>query len=174
MQKEAYFYVGKIVRKYSFKGEVIIKIDKDTPEIITELESVLVAIGDNLVPFFMEKNSWQKPLQLRVKFEDVNSEKEADSLINRDVFLPKSLLPEKSGNEFYKAEIIGFKVEDIQYGSVGLLKGVNEKTPQTLLEVIDESGQLVLIPSDAFINKIDYENQIIFVETPEGLLDLRF
>ncbi len=174
MQKEAYFYVGKIVRKYSFKGEVIIKIDRDTPEIITELESVLVAMGDNLVPFFMEKNSWQKPLQLRVKFEDVNSESDADSLINRDVFLPKELLPKKSGTEFYKAEVISFKVEDIQYGYVGIIKGVNEKTPQTLLEVIDESGRLVLIPSDAFIKRIDYDNQIVFVETPEGLLDLRF
>jgi len=172
MQKEACFYVGKIVRKYSFKGEVIIKIDKDTPEIITELESLFVAIGDNLIPFFMEKNSWQKPYQLRVKFEDVDSESDADSIINRKIYLPRTVLPERDGNEYYKAEIIGFKVEDVKYGAVGILKGVNEKTPQTLLEVIDESGNLVLIPADAFIQKIDRDNHIVLVETPEGLLDL--
>jgi 16S rRNA processing protein RimM len=174
MQKEACFYVGRIVRKYSFKGEVIIKIDKDTPEIITELESVFIAIGDNLIPFFMEKISWQKQLQLRVKFEDINSESDANSLINREIFLPKTLLPEKTGNEFYKAEIIGFKVQDIQFGYVGIIKGVNEKTPQILLEVIDENGSLVLIPADAFIKKIDRDSQIVIIETPEGLLDLRF
>ena len=122
----------------------------------------------------MEKNSWQKPYQLRVKFEDVDSESDADSLINREIFLPKSLLPEKSGNEFYKAEIIGFKVEDIQFGYVGIIKGVNEKTPQILLEVIDDAGSLILIPADAFIKNIDRDNQLVLVETPEGLLDLRF
>ena len=62
MQKEACFYVGKIVRKYSFKGEVIIKIDKDTPEIITELESVLVAMGDNLVPFLWKRILGKSPI----------------------------------------------------------------------------------------------------------------
>jgi 16S rRNA processing protein RimM len=173
MQKSGCFYAGKIVRKHSFKGEVIIKIDKDTPEIIKELESVFVDLNGNLVPFFIEKSAWQKTLQLRVKFEDINSEADADAIVNSEIFLSKELLPELEGNAFYKAEIIGFKVEDVHRGVVGIVKGVNEKTPQTLLEVIDENDNLVLIPAiDAFIQKIDRDNKIIFVETPEGLLDL--
>lgn len=173
MKNEDYFCVGTIVRKYSFKGEVIIKVDKDTPDSIIELESVFIAIGDNLIPFFMEKNLWQKPRQLRVKFEDVDTESDADVLINREVFLSKSFLPKRLGKDFYNAEIIGFKVSDVLYGYVGFIKGVNDKTPQTLLEIIDDSGKLILIPAiDAFIKRIDRERQEVIVETPEGLLDL--
>lgn len=173
MQLTDYFYVGKIVRKYSYKGEVIILINSDYTEIISKSESVYITIGDNLVPFFMEKKSWQKAEQLRVQFEDVYSEEEADYLIKKRVYLPNSLLPKKEGTNFYKDEIIGFKVEDIQHGYVGVVKGVNDRTPQILLEVEDENG-VVMIPVAAFMKKINRDNKTIIVETPEGLLDLRF
>lgn len=174
MQLAAYFYVGRIVRKFSYKGELIIQVDSDYPEIIIESESVYITIGDNLVPFFMEKKLWQKALQLRVRFEDVDSEQEADKLMGKKVYLPNSILPERTGLDFYNNEILEFKVEDKQYGYVGIVKGVNDKTPQTLLEVHDERGTVFIPVNDEFIKKIDRKNQLIVVETPEGLLDLRY
>jgi len=174
MQLAAYFYIGKITRKYSYNGELIINVDSDYSEIISKTESVYITISDNLVPFFMERKSWQKALQLRVKFEDVDSESDADQLLNKKVYLPNDLLPKREGLDFYQNEIIDFKVEDTQYGYVGIVVGVNDKTPQTLLEVKDERG-LVFIPvNEVFIKKIDRKNQLIVVETPEGLLDLRY
>ena len=166
------FQVGKIVRKHSFRGEVIILINSDYAEIISETESVFIALGDNLVPFFMDKWNWQKNLQLRVKFEDVDTEMDADAIVNRKVYLPNTFLPELEGNDYYKDEIIGFSVKDINYGLLGVVRSINDKTPQTLLEVENEEG-VVLIPVDAFVKEIDRENNTIIVATPEGLIDLR-
>ena len=137
------FYVGTIVSKFSFKGEVLIKLDSDDPEMYEELESVFIALGNNLVPFFVEKSSLHKSDLLRVKFEEVNSEADADALLKHKIYLPLTALPKLSGNKFYYHEVIGFEVEDI------------------------------LIPmNDEFIEKVDRPNQKIIVKTPDGLIDL--
>ena len=172
MKKEECFYLGKVVSKFSFKGEVLIKLDTDEPETYLEMESVFVEYGNNLVPFFIEKSALHKSTLLRVKFEEVDSEEDADDLKNCDLYLPLDMLPELDDDQFYFHEIIGYKVEDINYGAVGTLTAVNDNSSQVLFE-IDNKGKQVLIPmNDQFLDRVDKKARVIYVKTPEGLIDL--
>lgn len=172
MRKEDCFYLGKIVRKHSFKGEVVIKLDTDEPELYIEMESVYVDFGNNLVPFFIEKSSLHKGNQLRVRFEDVNSEADADAILKSDIYLPLTLLPKLTGDQFYFHEIIGFKVVDRIFGEVGIIVKINETAAQPLFE-IDREGKEIFIPMvDEFIKKVDRANKTIEVQTPDGLIEL--
>ncbi|PWG04079.1 ribosome maturation factor RimM [Polaribacter aquimarinus] len=172
MRKEDCFYLGKIVTKYSFKGEVVIKLDTDEPELYKNMESVYVEFGSNLVPFFIEKSSLHKGNQLRVQFEDVYSEEEADSILKSNIYLPLDLLPKLEGDKFYFHEVIGFTVVDVNFGEVGAIVHINDKAAQPLFE-IDREGKEIFIPMiDDFIKKVDRKNKQIYVETPEGLIEL--
>jgi len=172
MRKEDCFYLGKIVRKHSFKGEVVAKLDTDEPELYKNLESVFVALGTNLVPFFIEKSLLQKGNQLRIQFEDIESEEDADAIMKSDLYLPLEFLPKLTGNKFYFHEIINFDIEDVHQGYVGVITGINDSSAQPLFE-IDANGTEVFIPMiDDFIKKVDRENKKIIVEAPEGLIDL--
>ena len=172
MTKEECFYLGRIVSKFSFKGEVLIKLDTDEPESYLEMESVFVEYDNNLVPFFIEKSSLQKGNLLRVKFEEVDSEEDAEDLMKCDLYLPLNLLPELNEDQFYFHEIIGFTVEDENYGTVGTLTGINDTTSQALFE-IEKDGKQILIPmNDQFLQNVDKKNKVIHVKTPEGLIDL--
>lgn len=172
MKKDDCFYLGRIVRKHSFKGEVVIKLDTDEPELYENLESVFVQHGTNLIPFFMEKTLLQKRNQLRVKFEGVDSESDADGIMKSGVYLPLTMLPKLSGDQFYYHEVIGFTLEDIHQGKVGEITGVNDTTAQPLFEVDKEGVELLIPMIDHFIKKIDRDNKTVLVETPEGLIDL--
>ncbi len=172
MRKEDCFYLGKIVRKHSFRGEVVIKLDTDEPELYQNLESVFVALGNNLVPFFIETISLQKGNQLRIRFEDVENEADADAILGIEVYLPLKFLPKLTGNKFYFHEIIDFDIEDINHGYLGVITGVNDSSAQPLFEV-NSNGTEIFIPMiDQFIKKVDRENNKIIVETPDGLIDL--
>jgi 16S rRNA processing protein RimM len=172
MQKEDCFYLGKIVKKYSFKGELLVKLDTDNPIIYTKMESVFIDKNKNLIPFFIERSSLHKSTLLRVKFEDIDSEEDADKLLKSELYLPLEFLPQLTGNKFYYHEIFGFEAEDLSFGLIGIIKGVNDSTNQAILE-IDRNGSEILIPLiDDFIKSVDREQKKIILEVPEGLIDI--
>ncbi len=172
MQKEDCFYLGKIVKKYSFKGELLIKLDSDDPEIYTEMESVFVEKNKSLIPFFIERSSLHKSELLRVKFEDINNDEDTDPLLKCDLYLPLEFLPKLTGNKFYYHEIIGYTVEDKNFGEVGTITGVNDSTSQALFE-INRNGKEVLIPLiDDFIKNVDRETKTLQLEVPKGLIEI--
>ena len=172
MRKEACFYLGKIVAKHSFRGEVLVKLDTDEPEAYENMESVFVSRRNSLVPFFIERCNLHKSSLLRIKFEDVDDEQGASALMGSELYLPLEFLPKLEGNKFYYHEIIGFTLIDAVHGDIGIIKGVNDSASQALFEA-DKDGKHVLIPiNDDIIQKVDREQKTIYVATPEGLVDL--
>jgi len=166
------FYLGKITKKYSFKGELIISLDTDEPEIYKNLKSVFININGRLIPYFIEKSKSQKKATLRVKFEDINSEEEALSIINKEVYLPLENLPELKGKKFYYHEIIGYNVVDTNHGNIGIIIKVEDKTSQSIF-IIKNNGKEILIPvNDNIIQMINRKNKTIHITAPNGLIDL--
>lgn len=172
MKKKDCFYLGKIVKKYSFKGELLAKLDTDEPELYDDLDSILIDVRGKLLPFFIENCQLHKSDLLRLKLEDVDTEADADALLKSELYLPLSVLPKLEGDKFYFHEVIGFKVKDENFGEVGVIEGVNDTTAQALFE-IDHNGKQVLIPlNDHFIQKLDRQNKVLHISVPEGLIEL--
>lgn len=172
MRKEDCFYLGKIAKKFSFKGEVLLYLDTDEPELYENMESVFVEFNKNLVPFFIESSSIHKNDFLKVKFEDIDSEAEADQILGCEIYLPLTMLPKLEDNQFYFHEVIGFTVEDQRLGTIGEIVSINDTTAQPLFEILF-NGKEILIPMiDDFILEVNRKDQKILLNTPVGLVDL--
>lgn len=172
MQKDDCFYLGKIVSKHSFKGEVLIKLDTDEPEAYENMESVLVLLGGNLIPFFIKKSQLHRSALLRVRFAEVANEADADRIMGSEVYLPLTFLPKLTGNKFYYHEVIGFSLQDSVHGDIGVIQSINDTTAQALFEVVKGDKQLLIPVNDHIITRVDRETKTIFVTTPEGLVAL--
>lgn len=172
MRKEDCFYLGKIAKKFSFKGEVLAYLDTDEPELYENLESVFVEFNKNLVPFFIVSSSLHKNDFLRIRFEDVNTEEDADAIMNCPIYLPISMLPKLSGNKFYFHEVIGFEIEDKRLGVFGKIVSINDTTAQPLFEVENGAVQLLIPLIDQFLVKIDRPNKKVLMDLPEGLIEM--
>lgn len=165
------YKIGLIAKPHGLKGEVNVLIEEGTPLDFTVLDAVFVLLKDQLVPLFIETSS-VKGNKAYVKFEDINTVEEAESISKSPLYLPKKVRPKQASNEFYDDEIINFIVEDEEAGIIGNVIEVAHSGPQRLLVVQREAGE-VLIPVNApFIKEIKRSAKKIVVLLPDGLLEI--
>jgi 16S rRNA processing protein RimM len=136
------------------------------------MESVFVEINKDLVPFFIENSALHKNDFLRVKFEDIDNEEQADEILGCELYLPLSFLPKLEGNQFYYHEVIGFEIEDQRLGVVGKIVSVNDSTAQPLFEVLNGTVEILIPMIDQFLVKIDRDNKKVVMNLPEGLVEM--
>lgn len=166
------YQLGYIVRTHGVKGQVVAYFDVDYPEDYEELESVFLQMNGKLVPFFIDALDLQPNGRIIIKFEDVNAIAEAEKLKNVPLYLPLNNLPELEEDQFYFHEIIGYTVHDEQLGELGTVKEIYEMPYQDLM-AMDYKGVEVLIPvQDELILRADKTTQKLYVNLPEGLVDI--
>ena len=172
MKKEACFYLGTIIGKYSFKGELLVKTDTDDIKSYTSLSNIFIEIDNILIPYFVNKCLVHKSSLLRFNLEDVTNEKFANDLLRKKIYLPLELLPDLDGNKFYYHEVIGFKMIDKKKGEIGTILKINDQTAQPLFEVSDGNKTFLIPLHDDFLIKLDRINKSFSVDLPDGLIDL--
>jgi len=122
--------------------------------------------------FFIEHIQPKAKGQAMVKFLDVDSTEDASLLAGCDIFIPLAMLPKQKGAQVYSIEIVGYTVIDATRGETGTVKTVLELPQQSLL-AIDYNGKEILVPIvDEIIKKIDRKAKTIYIEAPEGLIEL--
>lgn len=175
MKVDECFYLGYIAKAIGTKGELAFKLDVDSPFSYTQMPTIWVQLhpkDDELVPFFPEQIQLINNGNLRTKLEGVKLQEDAKNLVGKSLFLPLSELPELKGNQFYFHEIIGFEVEDIHKGKIGVVDKVLEYSTSNLLSISFEDKEILIPISDDTIVELDRTNKLLQVEATEGLIDL--
>ena len=171
MTKDKCFYVGKIVKTHGIKGEVTLRIDNDDFDEIEELDYFLLEINDKLIPFFIENITFHSNKSF-VLFQDLKTLEAASQLVGVTAYLPLELLPERSGNDFYSHEVLGFLVVDEEKGELGIVQEIIEYPTQSLIQIIKNDKEILIPIHDDIIEDVDREEKKIFVKAPNGLIDM--
>jgi 16S rRNA processing protein RimM len=171
MRTEECFQLGIISRTHGKNGALVLKLDTDRPEAYTKLESVLLEMQDELVPFFIDELNPIKAKEFQVFFEDVPPG-EASRLIGKKIFLPLEFLPKLTGKQFYFHEVVGFGVIDAGLGKIGMVKEIIERYPQHVILANNDEHDILIPITDEILQRIDRNEKQIFVDCPEGLLDI--
>ena len=169
--KNEYYYLGHITKPFGIKGQLCCYFDTDEPEKYANLDAVFIDLDDEKLPYLIEDIQYRGANTFVIKFADVDEE-EAKSLVKAELYLPLSELPPLTGNKFYFHEVIGFKVIDEEKGEVGTCQDFIDISHHPIMQ-IDHDGVEVLIPAiDEIFKKVDRENKTIYIQAPEGLIDV--
>lgn len=172
ISRDSVYKIGRIGKPHGVDGEVSFHFTDDVFD-RTDADYLVLDMDGILVPFFIDEYRFKTDETALVRFEDINSQQRAKELTGTDVYFPREHADSADGPMSW-AEIVGYHVVDTATDrSVGVIESVDGSTINTLFELKTESGDELLVPaSDELIAGVDTGGRKIFMNLPEGLLDI--
>ena len=162
------YKIGTLTRTHGIGGELSMNFTDDVWD-RADADYVFLEVDGIQVPFFLEGWRFRSDSVALLKFQDIDSSEDANEYVGADVYFPHSLTPEPDEDDEYTwRHFTGWKVVDDIAGEIGEIEHVEDSTANTIFFVGDK-----LIPAtEDFIERIDAKERTIYMNLPEGLLDL--
>ena len=162
------YKIGTLTSTHGIGGELSMNFTDDVWD-RADADYVFLEVDGIQVPFFLEGWRFRSDSVALLKFQDIDSSESALDYVGADVYFPHDLTPEPSEDDEYTwRHFTGWKVVDDIAGEIGEIEHVEDSTANTIFFVGDK-----LIPAtEDFIERIDAKERTIYMNLPEGLLDL--
>jgi 16S rRNA processing protein RimM len=178
MAEIQYINIGHTKKMHGLQGELKLFVEERFLEDFLKNERIFLDVKGSKVPYFVANVRGKGEMIL--KLEDVDSLESAIRLQSREVFLRQQDLVLDHEREFEieeeetleYARLVGFMLEDKTAGEIGHIEEVLEM-PQQEMAFLKYKGREALIPlNERYITSIDEKAKKVFVDLPEGLLDV--
>ncbi len=166
------FYLGHISKVHGFKGLLVFFIDADNPWNYAKLKQVLVEINGQLHPFFIERIEIKEKGFAYVKLDGIDNRDDATSISGKELYLPLAKLPPLPDDQYYLHELEGMRVVDDVHGDVGKVEKVFDYAQNTLLQVFNDSHEVLIPLNEQFVIRVDKANKVVHVHIPQELLEM--
>ncbi len=169
------YQLGYLIKTHGLRGQIVAHFDVDDVAAYTKLKTVYLTLAGaptKLVEHHIEKVQPQSGNKVLLKLRGIDRIEEAEPLRGSQLHLPLAALPELEDDQFYFHDVIGFTVVDENLGPLGTVENFYELPQQDML-AMSYQGQEVLIPVvDELISHADHAKKEIYVNLPDGLLDV--
>ena len=161
--------VARIGAAHGVRGEVRLFVDADDPLAVKSLGPLEDAAGSRQFTIAALREAKD---HLVVRFEGVADRNAAEQLTNLELFVPRERLPkQKDASTFYRADLIGLRVETNDGTTLGTVAGIQNFGAGDLLEISRGGGGTFMIPFvGRFVPTVDLEGGRIVVDPPDGAL----
>lgn len=160
-------HIGKVLDAHGIKGDLYCIVFSGDASWISKLKTLNL----NHKSFDVLKI---KPFKkgFIVSLDGFADRNRAEEFKGSEIWVDSSLFTSKHGEAIFLSELLNFEVKDKTLGSVGRIDSFSSNGIQDLL-VISSNNKTFEIPFvKEFVTNIDYSNNIIDMNLPEGLLEI--
>jgi 16S rRNA processing protein RimM len=171
MEKSDCLEVGRIIKTFGYKGELIARIGKEFIGIIKNEGSVFIETDEELVPYFINELEHSEEDFYSFCIDDITSVDEAKSFNGSILWIPSDKIPKGTHKENPLQDITGYSVTDVNFGELGKADEVLEYPKHFVLRILKGKKEILLPVNDLYILEIDRKQQHILINAPEGLIE---
>lgn len=166
-----YRNIGKLVATFGLQGEMVLQHRLGKKTALKGLKTIFIEERKGeMLPWFVENVRGKGDEDVYIKLEGIDTKEAARRLAQKEVWVPETEVGQFAGKSA-PISLVGYHLwqgkEDL-----GEILEVFEQPHQVLCR-IDLAGKEALIPiHEETLQKIDRKGRRVFVELPDGLLDV--
>ncbi|MFT3980228.1 MAG: ribosome maturation factor RimM [Ferruginibacter sp.] len=166
-----YFKIGKFAASHGLDGRLILVHNLGKKTALKDLETVFIQESkDNFMPYFIENCTAKSDTEVYVKLEGIDTKETARKLTPKEVWLTAEDFDQYAAKSS-PISLLGFDLVDGQQ-NLGEIIEVIEQPHQILCTILYKGNEALIPVHEGNLLKMDQKNKKVFVEVPEGLLDI--
>ena len=164
--------VGRIGRPHGIRGDVVVGVRTDEPELRFAKGSRLDTDPADLGPLNVAGSKWHSG-ELLVRFEGVSDRDAAAELRGTWLTVDSATIPPSDDpDEFHDTDLVGLSVRTVDGTPVGIVDDVLHSGQDVLL-VKSADGREIMVPFvKALVPDVDLSGGTLTIAPPAGLLNL--
>jgi 16S rRNA processing protein RimM len=168
---QPYFSIGKFSAVFGLDGQLVLQHALGKKTALKGLEVLFIEDRkDSFLPYFIEKAALKNEQEVFVKLEGIDTREAAQKLTRRQVWLQEADFRKHAAAQS-AVSLLGYMMID-ESKPVGEIAEVIEQPHQLLCTVMIDGKEALIPLHEASLLKIDKKNKKVFVQLPEGLLDI--
>lgn len=166
-----YFKIGKFAASYGLNGDLVLQHSLGKKTSLKGLEVIYIEEQkDNFLPYFIEKTSIKSDAETYLKLEGIDTKEIARKLTPKEAWLEEADF-KKFAAKVAPIALLGFSMinGDIELGEI---IEVIEQPHQVLCTILYKGNEALIPVHEASLLKVDQKKKKVYVDLPEGLLDI--
>ena len=166
-----YFKIGKLAASFGLTGQLVLQHSLGKKTSLKGLEAIFIEENKyNFIPYFIESTSIKSENETYVKLEGINTKESARILTPKEAWLEESDF-NKHTQKSAPIALLGFNMIEGDT-DLGEIIEVIEQPHQVLCTIMYKGNESLITIHQESLLKIDKKNKKVFVDLPEGLLDI--
>jgi 16S rRNA processing protein RimM len=166
-----YFKIGKLAASTGLKGELVLQHSLGKKTALKGLEAIFLEDRkDSFIPYFIQSAHAKNDSEVIIKLEAVDVMEVARKLTPREVWLAEDDF-KKFAARSSPIALLGFNIihndEDL-----GEIIEVIEQPHQVLCTILVNGNEALIPIHEDNLEKIDTKKRKVYVDLPDGLLDI--
>ena len=164
-EPSALIQLGFVGAPFGVRGWVKLRSHTDPPERLLEHRSLRIGRGSVWQSYRIEA-SGRSGGALTVKLAGIEDRDQAQALRGAQVCVPRSELPQRDDRDFYRADLIGCDVVNLDGMSLGIVQHFVE-TPAQVLMVVRGTREFWIPAVPQHLRRVDLQARRVVVDWSE-------
>lgn len=166
-QPVPYLIIGRVLKPWSYRGELKIEILTDYPNRFASLQKVY--LGDDAKPFLVERAHLHGKHVL-LKLQGIDSTEAAAKLRDQLVHVARQDAVELPKGQHFIHELIGLRVITTEGVTLGTIEEVIDTRANDVYVVRDGTREILIPATEEIVKEIAVERGEMVIKMMDGLL----